>query len=113
MKALILVILLNILSLKSFAKEAQKLHPYLPQGTKPIGPNRFQSARNFDDTIKEIKRRLPNAQRTKLLSETINLPHVRACTLHMTDSKDELTAINIYLNNKTGITEVFFVGPPT
>lgn len=87
----------------------KNLAPFLAQA-KALETHRYQSPKGFLDTIKELKRHI-GAKNLQPTSEMINLPHVRTCTLHLTDSVLGASSINIYLNSKTGITEFFLMGP--
>lgn len=78
----------------------------LPVGCEMIEKNRFRSSKNYPETVKEMKLRL--AKNFKAMDE-INLPNVRTLSLRNTNRSATLTALNIYLNMKSGITEIFFV----
>lgn len=103
---LLSALLCNFTGISAFSRESHQ-GIFLPLGSKALGKKRFQSAKNYEDTLKELKSRM----RSHILKiEEIKLPHVRASTLHLTDSKKPVDAINIYENHVTGITEIFFVG---
>lgn len=109
-----LFILLSMGSPNAQSKNADRpFGVYLPAGSKALGNNRFQSSKAYDETVKEIKQRLGNSKNIKPIREEINLPHVRAFSLQNTDSNAPFSAINIYLNIQTGITEIFFVATTT
>lgn len=88
---------------------AAKNHIFLLPGATLLAPSRFQSPKGFDETVKELKKRI-GIKNLLPMNDAINLPHVRSLTLHMTDSIQGITSINIYLNSKTGITEFFLLG---
>ena len=117
MKAFYYRALLVLLSMSSMSAQSESaLRPFgvtLPAGSKALGNNRFQSSKAYEETVKEMKQRLANAKNMKAVGDEINLPHVRAFSLRNTDSKASLSAINIYLNIQTGITEIFFVARAT
>src|SRR5262245_5307178 len=109
-----LIFLSVFISLTAIAEEQiPNLSCLLPPGAQALSPSRFKRTKSFDETVKEIKKRCTNALRQKPAVETINLPHVRACTLLLPDSKDGIESINIYLNIQTGFTYFNFVGPST
>lgn len=107
-----MIFLMNMLLAGSIISEHASLKSpssWLP-GAKALEAQRFQSPKGFEETIKELKKHF-GSKHLQPSTETINLPHVRSCTLHLTDGALGITSINIYLNNKTGITEFFVLGP--
>lgn len=94
-------------SIRANREDLTRLHGIsLPAGSKPLGESRFQSSRNYEDTVKDIKQRLKNI---KISIHEINLPHVRATCLINNNPDATFLSVNIHLNAASGITEIFFV----
>lgn len=78
----------------------------VPPGSKEIAPKRFQSPHAYKDTVKNMHPRLVARRMTAL--EEINLPHVRVSSYTSLDPNAQISAVNIYTNLITNITEIFF-----
>lgn len=83
----------------------------LPAGTSQIEQNRFVSSRSYAETLKEMRQRFMNYKHISQIGDEINLPHVRATSFVNTQTKAAFSAINIYYNTQTGVTEIYFVSP--
>lgn len=81
----------------------------LPSGSKQIAEHRFLSSRTYEKTKEHFREQFAKSATIKPFGEEINLPNVRAAFYKNMDPRAQFFAINIYQNEQTGLTEIFFV----
>jgi hypothetical protein len=79
-----------------------------PAGSKPIGNNRFQSSKKYQETVREMRQRLSAHYNMIQFGPEINLAHLRFISFYNPKPQALLDTVNIYTNLLTGITELFF-----
>lgn len=102
----VLAVSICTLSFAQASGPVKHLGVSLPGGSKKIDENRFQSSKSYEDTVKLLQ---ANVSNTCMQTDAINLPHVRAQSFIHKDKKATYWGINVYLNEQSGLTEVFFL----
>jgi hypothetical protein len=105
---LALIFALFLLALTSLANNSG-YSDYLPPGAKRIAPNRYVSAKSYEDTKKFYAQKFVAHNLLRAPYAELNLPQVRSWQL--VGDNPQWAGINIYFKAAEGLTEIFLIPP--